>query len=220
MTAVQLRVIVAAAVVVLAGGSAQQQGSTWSFDDLPAGRPAPGFVFAGPAGERVAPWLVLRDGSNGVLAQTPHGSPGAQVAVVESASLANLTVSARLRFADGAGAAGIVWRYRNPNNYYLAALDLRAQEIRIYRVTGDNRTRLENEDDLELDPSTWHVLKVQHQGMRMRLWIDGVPVGDARDRTPSEPGAIGVWTAGDAAVWFDALHAEPLTDSTRNSRRD
>jgi hypothetical protein len=180
----------ALAVLVLATGSALQQGTAWSFEDLPAGRPPPGFVFASTPNEQAAQWVVVRDGSNSVLAHVQQGRPGPQLAVIEGTSFANVTVSARLRFAEGAGSAGLAWRYRDADNYYLVALDLRAQDVRIYRVVGGNRTRLEDEDDLELDAGSWHALKVEHQGMRMRVWINGVPVANARDRTPQEPGAI------------------------------
>jgi hypothetical protein len=125
-----------------------------------------------------------------------------------------------LRFPESPNAAGLAWRYRDRDNYYGLALDLHAQNVRIYRVVAGNRTRLEDEDDLELDPSTWHTLKIEHEGMRMRVWVDGVPVADGRDRTRPEPGAVGFWTAGDSTVWFDDLRAEPLRESVRTNRRD
>jgi hypothetical protein len=113
----------------------------------------------------------------------------------------------------------LVWRYRDPDTYYLTTLDLREQEVRIYRVAAGNRTRLGDEDDLELNDNTWHLLKVEHRGTRMRVWIDGVPASDARDRTVQEPGAIGLWTTGDAAAWFDDLAVEPAPPE-RDRRRD
>jgi hypothetical protein len=205
-------------VLVLASGFALQQGTTWSFDELPADRPPPGFAFVSPQAPKASPWMVLRDGTNGVLAPDPSQTAGVNLAIVPSTSFANLTVSARMRFEAGAGSAGVVWRYRDPDNYYLTALDLREQEIRIYRVVRGNRTRLRDEDDLVLDPGRWHLLRVQHQDGRIRAWIDGVPVVDARDRTPQEPGAIGLWTDGRAAAWFDDLQAAPAQGRDRDTR--
>lgn len=223
--ALTLAAIFALASLVVTGGAAAQQGTTWSFDDQPAGKPPPAFVFAGSPRDQVGQWVIVREGSNGVLAQVQQGRPGARLAVVEGTSFADLILSTRIRFAEGAGSAGLVWRYRDAENYYLAALDLRRQAIRIYRVVRGNRTRLEDEDDLELDATIWHALKVEHQGMRTRVWINGVPIANARDRTLQEAGAIGLWTAGDAVAWFDDLHVEedlrvePARTPERNRRR-
>jgi hypothetical protein len=205
---------------VVASGSALPQGTAWSFDDLPAGRSPAGFVFVSSPPEQTGDWSILRDGANSVLAHVPQGQPSRQIAVAGGTSLANLAVSARLRFAEGEGAAGLVWRYRDAGNHYLVVLDLRAQDVRIYRVVRGNRTRLEQEDDLELHHGAWHTLKVEHRGTRMRVWINGVPVADARDRSHEEPGAIGLWTTGESAAWFDDLRAEPVVDPERRRRRE
>ena len=217
--AIKLAAAAALAFLSVTGGSALQQGAAWSFDDVPAGRPPPGFVFASSPTEQAGQWVVLRDGANALLAQTQRGRPGVHLAVVEGTSFADLTVSARVRFSEGPGSAGLAWHYRDADNYYFVALDLRAQDVRIYRVAGGNRTRLEDEDDLELDPGAWHLLKVEHRGMRMRVWIDGVPVADERDRALQEPGAVGFWTTGDAVTWFDDLRVEPVIESERDRRR-
>jgi hypothetical protein len=216
---VKLPAYVLATLVAAATGAVAEQGGSWSFDDLPAGRPPPGFSFHTVPDEQTGRWTVQRDGANGLLAFTRQGRPAVQLAVVETASLDNLTVSTRLRF-EGQGRAGLAWRYRDANTYYAIALDLQARDVRIYRVAGGNRTRLEDEDDLELDPGAWHVLKVEHQETRMRVWINGVPVTSARDRRLPEPGAIGLWADGDSAVWFDDLRAEPLRAPARGDRRD
>lgn len=211
--------IVALALLVVISGSAAQQGARWHFDDLPAGRPPPDFLFPSSPKNQVDQWVVLREGSNGVLALTHQEQPGAQLAIVDGLSFTNLSVSVRLRFAKGAGSAGLVWRYRDADHYYLAALDLRAQDVRLYRVVRGNRTRLEDEDDLELDPGVWHLLKVEHQGETMRVWINGVPVADEEDRTFEAPGAIGLWTTGAAGAWFDDLRVEPVSRSDYRHRR-
>ena len=136
--ALTLLPILALAPLVISGGAAAQQGATLSFDDQPAERPPPGFVFAGSPSDQVGQWVIVREDSNGVLAQVQQGPPGARLAVVESPSFADLILSTRIRFAGGAGSAGLVWRYRDADNYYLAALDLRAQAVRICWVPQDD----------------------------------------------------------------------------------
>ena len=209
------------AFAVVASGSIIDQRTAWSFDDLPAGRPPPGFIFASNPKEQGGQWAILRDGANAVLGQLRRGRPGVQLAVVEGTSFTDLVLSVRIRLVEGARSAGLVWHYRDPDNYYLASLDLREQDVRVYRVVAGNRTRLEDEDNLELDADAWHLLKIDHRGTRMRIRIDGVPVSDARDRTFPEPGAIGLWTAADSVAWFDDLSVEPVQgDRGRGGRRN
>jgi hypothetical protein len=179
-----------------------------TFDDVATGRVPPGFSFPGATQQSRSPWQVVRDAEGlGVLAHAATGNPGADLAVVESTAVTNIAVGARVRFAKGRGAAGLIWRYRDPDNYYLARVDVTAQEIRIYRVVGGNRTRLEEEDDLELDRSAWHTLKVEHRARRIRAWINGVPAADARDRALEEAGKAGLWASSDASVQFDDVFA-------------
>jgi hypothetical protein len=209
---------VTAVLLVLAGGAASTQRLAWTFEDAAVGRAPQGFVFADAgASQPGGAWQVLRDGANAVLGNAAHGR-GVTLAIASGTSLGSLTLSTRLRFSEGPGVAGIAWRYRDPENYYSVALDLRGQNVRMYRVVMGNRTRLEDEDDLELDPTAWHTIKVEDTGGRMRVWIDGVPVADGRDRARSEPGGVGVWTSGEATVWFDDLQAEPVAESFRNRR--
>ena len=209
-----------AALIAAAAGTLSSQRVSWNFDDMPAGRAPQGFTVTDGQPAQAGAWLVQREGSDTFLSHAAQTRNAIDVAVASAVSLGNVSLTARIRFPETAQTAGIAWRYRDPGNYYSVALDLRAQNIRIYRVFGGNRTRLEDEDDLEVDPLTWHTLKVEDDGNRMRVWLDGVPVVDTRDRSLHEPGAVGVWTNGDATVWFDSLQAEPLAQSSRGNRRD
>jgi hypothetical protein len=196
------------------------QRTVWTFEDLPAGRPPAGFLFASSPTDRSGQWSVVRDGTNSVVGQLRQGQSGVQLAVVEGPSLGDLVLSVRLRLLEGARSAGVVWRYRDADNYYLARLDLREQDVRIYRVVAGQRTRLEEEDGLELQADSWNMLKVEHRGTRMRLLINGVPVADARDRTGQEAGAVGLWTS-DSTAWFDDLSVQPApAERGRGDRQD
>ena len=84
---------------------------------------------------------------------------------------------------------GLVWRVQDAENYYLARLDLDRQDIGLYRVTAGNRTRIEGEDDLELDPTAWHTLRVVQEDENIRVYLGGIRVLRARDRTFGKTGA-------------------------------
>jgi len=187
--------------------SAAAPGPTRTFDAEPPGRPPAGFTFHVVRYSSAPRWLVQRDGANGFLA---HGSDAAghtgfDLAVLDGDKTRNVSVSARVRLAAGQRSGGLVWRVQDAENYYLARLDLDRQDIGLYRVTAGNRTRIEGEDDLELDPAAWHTLRVVQEDEEIRVYLGGIRVLRARDRTFSHAGGAGLWCAGDATAHFDDL---------------
>ena len=116
-----------------------------------------------------------------------------------------MSVSARIRLAGGQRSGGLVWRVQDADNYYLARLDLDRQDIGLYRVVGGNRTRIEGEDDLELDTTAWHTLRIVQEDENIRVYLGGIRVLRARDRTLRPGGRAGLWCAGDAIAHFDDL---------------
>jgi hypothetical protein len=126
----------------------------------------------------------------------------------------------RLKLSEGERAGGLVWRYQDAENFYLVALDLRVQELALYRVVRGNRIRLDDEDELELDVSAWHSIRVVQDDDDIRVSLGGIGVIRARDRNIAgiaDEGRVGVWSGGGATVWFDDLRVEP--DENRGRSR-
>ncbi len=196
-----------------AAASAGVSGSARTFDAEPAGRPPAGFTFH-VARDRTAPtWLVEREQANGFLAHRGDAShAGFSLALLVASATAgaasaqpDLSLSARVRLSGGQRSGGIVWGVQDADNYYLARLDLDRQDIALYRVTAGNRTRIEGEDDLELDPTAWHTLRIVQEDESIRVYLGGIRVLRARDRTFNKGGRVGLWCAGDAVAHFDDL---------------
>ena len=190
-----------------------------TFDTDPVGQQPPGFLFAETRDAGPRRWTIERDavaGQHLVHAAEQAAGPGFAVAVLEGLQLAQLEVSAKLRLVDGDRMAGVVWRYQDPSNYYFARLQLAGQQsVAVYRMTNGNRVRLEDEDDLELDPSAWHTLRVVQGDTRTRVYLGGIRVFELRDRSVAVSGGVGVWCAANSTAWFDDVRVEP-----RNSQND
>jgi hypothetical protein len=202
--------------ILLAGVSLAAEGPVVvrTFEDDPPGRPPSRFRFAESRDAAPGRWIVAREDGNHVLAHSGEaaGGRGIAIAVIEGPRPRDLELSVRLRLRDGARAAGVVWRYQDPDNYYLAELRLSDQSVRVYRMVHGNRVRLEHEDGLELDPAAWHTLKVVQRRHGARLYLGGIKVFDVRDRTFREAGAAGVWSQGDSLAQFDELRLETRED--------
>jgi hypothetical protein len=184
-----------------------------TFDEDPIGAAPPGFVFAETRQAPPAQWAVERDGQGNVLVHNGvGGSGGFAVAILDQNPIDEVEVAARMKLVGGDQAAGLVWRYQDPNNYYLARLRLGRQSIDVYRLVNGNRVRVEGEDDLELDPAAWHTLKVVQGRERARVYLGGIKVFEFRSRALREPGRAGVWSAGASTAWFDDLRVSPRGD--------
>ena len=208
--------IVTAAALTLARVSAQVHLRT--FDDDTVGAQPPGFTFATARQQTPGRWLVRSEGSNHYLTHVADAgsSGGFALAVLDVPHPIDMRASVRLKLTEGERVGGLVWRYQDSENFYLAALDLRVQELALYRVVRGNRIRLDEEDDLELDDSAWHSLRVVQDEDDIRVSLGGIGVIRARDRAFGEAGRAGVWSGGGGTAWFDELRVEPEERRRRN----
>ena len=208
-----LRVALATVAIAVAGLSAgSQPGVRRTFDDDRPAQPPLGFAFAAMRQPDAGVWQVRRTGTNGYLvhdASAAHAG-GFAVAILDGDAPREGTLSAHVRLAAGARSGGLVWRYRDTNNYYAVILDLQRGELQLYRVAGGNRIRLESEDDLELDPAAWHVLKAAYTQDRITVSLGGIRVFQESNRATSstQPDRAGVMATGDSEVWFDDIRVE------------
>lgn len=185
---------------------------TWTFDDAAPGALPPDFESSsGGTGQKPdGRWLVLQNGRNRVLAQTLESVGSHRLAIERTAQYDDVAVSVRFKGTAGDRAAGVVWRYTTAGDHYLARLNLAQQRASLYKVIRGTRSRIGGLDGLELDPAEWHVVKVEHRGEVIRMWLNGIPVAETRDRTLMAAGQVGVWTSPNSAAWFDDLHAQTL----------
>jgi hypothetical protein len=191
--------------------------SKWDFEGLPIDQPPAGFTFgktgSGPGGR----WLVKseKDAPSGinVLVQgdvdaTSYRFP---VAVVDSVSLRDVRLSVRCKPVSGKvdQACGLVFRYRDENNYYVVRANALENNVRLYYVLNGKRQQFGDWNG-PVSSGTWHELRVSAKGDQFEIYWNSKKVIEARDRTFREPGQIGVWTKADSVTYFDDLIAESL----------
>jgi hypothetical protein len=207
------------AALVLAAAAVHASTSAFTFDDAPIGAPPPGFFFAGSRQATPGTWEVRGAARNRYLLHI--GDPdvkmrGIAIADVSTAAPANIKITTKLRLIDGDRAGGVVWRYRDANNFYFMALVLSDQNpnplaeryAALFRVTGGNRILLDVIRNIELDFSAWHTVTVVHEADQIRAAINGIGVLKARDAMIPEGGHAGVWSAGNSTTWFDDVTLE------------
>ncbi len=185
--------------------SAAQTAVVRTFDDDKIGAPPPGFMLAAGRDAAADLWTVKRDGAGRALAHEGKAAPADSfaVAIFSGAQYSEVELSVRIKATGGGRAAGLVWKYQDPNNHYAVQLDLARQEVAMYRVASGNRIRLEREDDLELDPDAWYSMKIRQEDGQIRVYLGGIRLFSERDRLPRTPSSVGLWVSGDSTVLFD-----------------
>lgn len=104
---------------------------------------------------------------------------------------------------------GLVWRAKDPNNYYVVRWNPLEHNLRLYTVVDGQRSAPLQSVDIGADGEAWHTLDVVMKGSRIEIRFDGGLVLEAKDETFREAGAVGLWTKADASTRFDAFSVQP-----------
>jgi hypothetical protein len=188
----------------------------FSLDGAPAGQLPPGWTAAKTGEGPGSVWKVVEDATapgGKALAQTSAEGPKRlfNLCVAKESKFRNLGIS--VAFKANAGkidqGGGLVWRYKDANNYYLARINPLEDNFRLYKVVDGKRTKIASAN-LKTAAGTWHVLRVEHQGKHIRCYFGNKWLLTAGDDTFPDAGRIGLWTKADAQTSFAALRAEEV----------
>ena len=201
------------------GATIVAQGATRKVDftDDAVGQPPRGFEF-GHTAKTGAPgkWIVQAEGSNKYLAQLDADATRSRfpVAVLADVTTADGDVSVRFKPVSGKvdQAAGLVWRYRDENNYYIVRANALEDNVVLYKVENGKRTDLPLKGEgrtygkkAEVPAGQWSTLRVVANGPRFEVYFNGAKLYEVEDSTFTQPGKVGVWTKADSVTHFDDL---------------
>jgi hypothetical protein len=206
-------VFMAVAATILVHGATRKV----DFSDDTAGQSPRGFEF-GYTANVGAPgkWVVQAEGPNKYLAQTDPDSTRSRfpVAVLSDVSAADVELSVRFRPISGRvdQAAGLVWRYRDQDNYYIVRANALEDNVVLYKVENGKRTDLPVKGEgrtygkkTEVPAKQWSTLRVVANGRLFEVHFNGTKLYDVEDATFAQPGKVGVWTKADSVTQFDDL---------------
>jgi hypothetical protein len=191
-------------------------GTVVTFDSGPIGRVPPGWTVAMTNGGAPPQWQILHDSSAPtqpyVLAQTSTGAADrCPLAILDNVTLRDGDVSVRIKPVSGKEdqAGGVVWRYRDPRNYYLARVDSLTHNVVVYKVRNGVRTRVSLAAQHEIPANAWSILKVSARGDRFQVYVDHRRILQGYDRTFQSAGKVGLWTEADSVTYFDDFRVYP-----------
>src|SRR4051812_35053288 len=90
-------------------------------------------------------------------------------------------------------AGGLIWRWQDGDNYYIARANALEDNVTIYHTVKGKRTEFKRAE-AKVAPNQWHTLRVDFKGSHFEVTLDGKRALEWDDETFRQPGAVGVWT--------------------------
>src|SRR5437764_3882939 len=140
--------------------AAKQVEKSWNFDQDQPGKIASGWR------NETGTWQVVADDTApskpNTLAQVSKSHTGSyfNVAVADEPSLKDVDISVRSRAIAGQEdqGGGVVWRYRDIRNYYIARQNNLEDNFRVYHVLNGRRIQT-GTADVRAQTGTWHQVR-------------------------------------------------------------
>jgi len=176
-----------------------------NFDSDPAGA-APAGWSCGVTGRGAPRWEVAADPSApskpNVLMQS--GSGTFPWCVKGGTALTDGYVEVKFKPISGQEdqAGGVVWRWKDGDNYYVARANALENNVSLYYTEHGSRKTLKYVD-APVARGTWHTLKVEFVATRIAVSLDGKRYIELDDSHIGGSGAVGVWTKADSVTAFD-----------------
>jgi hypothetical protein len=187
----------------LAGGTTMAE--TINFDADPIGTAPSGWT-AGVTGRGAHRWSVEADAGApskpNVLKQSGRGD--FPWCVKNDTQIADGHVEVKFKPVSGKDdqAGGVVWRWKDGDNYYVARANAMEDNVSLYYTHGGRRITLKYVD-APVAKGRWHTLRVDFAGKHIRVALDGKVYIEADDEHISGTGRVGVWTKADSITLFD-----------------
>jgi len=200
--------------------SATLFGQAVNFDKDEEGRAPKGFIFGLTGNGKPGVWVVRMDptapSTPNVLAQTDADPVSYRfpICVYEGFTGRDVDVSVKYKPVSGKEdqAAGIVWRYQDADNYYIARANANENNVVLYKVEKGRRTDLPLVGKgrtygvkAPIPSGRWGTLRVVAIGSRFEVYSNGVKLFEVEDSTFSRAGKVGLWTKADSVTLFDDL---------------
>jgi hypothetical protein len=178
---------------------------TENFDSSRTGELPAGWV-GGVTGKGQARWTVEADTTAPsppkVLKQSGVGAY--PWCVKQAASLKNGFVEVKFKSISGQEdqAGGLIWRWQDGDNYYVARANALEDNVTIYHTINGKRTE-KKRTDMKVASKQWHTLRVDFQDHHFTVTLDDKKAIEWDDDTFNRAGAVGVWTKADSVTLFD-----------------
>src|SRR5262245_36254429 len=191
---------------------------TLSFDADSVGRAPAGWTVA-KTGTGSPKWTVESDPSapskTNVLRQS--GRATYPLLLKTGSSVRDGFVEVRFKAIAGSEdrAAGIVWRAKDADNYYVVRANALEDNVVLYKTVDGRRSSLDIVGrqggygvNVPVAAGQWHTLRIEFVGQRFTVTFNGRRLFDVEDATFADAGMVGLWTKADSVTAFAGFSFE------------
>jgi hypothetical protein len=189
------------------------------FEDHQIGQPPRGFVTAVTGNAPEGRWIIQEDATapagRKVLAQVGDDPTRNRFPLcIHSFAARNVAVSVQFKPVSGTvdQAGGIVFRYKDKDNYYLVRANALEDNVVLYKVQDARRTSLPVKGGgsdygvkTAVPSGQWSTLELVAEGNLFTVHFNGKKLFEVEDSTFPEAGLVGLWTKADSITLFDNL---------------
>jgi hypothetical protein len=133
--------------------------------------------------------------------------------VVDSVNASDVEIG--VSFAPIAGkidqAAGLIFRVKDANNYYVARANALEDNVNLYHVVAGVRRQIAGAN-VPVPVGKTQRLSARIEGDAIKVSLDDRVLIDVSDRTIQGPGAVGLWTKADSVTAFFELTVSVLKE--------
>jgi hypothetical protein len=204
---------VAAVLVLTVEGSAMAE--TVNFDNAATGAAPDGWTST-MTGTGQPKWTIEAEptapSKPNVLKQS--GQATFPVALKNGTSIRDGFIEVKFKAITGSEdrAAGLVWRAKDADNYYVVRANALEDNVVLYKTIKGVRSALDIAGrkggygvKVSVPSGQWHTLRCEFAGARFKVTYDGKPIFEVEDASIRDAGMIGLWTKADSVTVFDDL---------------
>jgi hypothetical protein len=193
-----------------------------NFDSAKPGTLPPGWTAVALRDGAQPRWEVIKDASAPspphVFAQISNDTAAGRcpLAILDKTNIKDGDLSVKVKPVGGKEerAGGLVWRYRDPDNYYLVRANALQNTIVLYKVEDGKCTPLASKGagpgnygvKHPVPANEWSMLKVQFRGPLFSVYFNRRRLFEVQDSTFGQRGKVGLWTKADSVTYFDDFH--------------
>jgi hypothetical protein len=197
--------------VLLAMGDAAMADKL-SFDADAVGKPPAGWTIA-KTGTGNPEWIVEDDATAPANAKVVKQSGRATYPLLlkNGTNVKDGVVEVQFKAISGTEdrAAGIVWRARDADNYYVVRANALEDNVVLYKTVNGQRSSLEIVGrqggygvTVPVPANQWHTLRIEFAGTRFVVTFNDGRLFEVEDATFAEGGLVGLWTKADSVTAF------------------
>lgn len=182
------------------------------FENQTIGKLPFGFIADATGKAESLEWKLVNDNDNNVVAQQSINSGSCyNLLVLDKIGYKDFTASAKIKAISGEEdqGGGLVWRYIDKNNYYIARYNPLENNLRFYSVVNGNRKELKSLDS-DIKSGEWFTMTIEMNENKITCSLNGIKLIETSDDTFKSAGLIGLWTKADAVTYFDDLKITPV----------